>query len=28
VARGLPTPETAEQRDWIDHHAVGLTATR
>jgi len=28
AARGLPTPETPEQRDWIDHHAVGLTATR
>jgi protein-tyrosine phosphatase len=28
AARGLPTPETGEQRDWIDHHAVGLTATR
>jgi protein-tyrosine phosphatase len=24
-ARGLPIPETAEQRDWIDHHAVALT---
>jgi protein-tyrosine phosphatase len=28
AARGLPTPETAEQREWIDHHAVGLTASR
>jgi len=24
-ARGVPIPETAEQRDWIDHHAVALT---
>jgi protein-tyrosine phosphatase len=28
VARGMPIPETAEQRDWIDHYAVGLTATK
>jgi protein-tyrosine phosphatase len=24
VARGIPVPETAEQRDWIDHHAAAL----
>jgi protein-tyrosine phosphatase len=22
AARGLPVPETTEQRDWIDHYAV------
>ncbi len=25
AARGVPVPETAEQRDWIDHHAAALT---
>jgi protein-tyrosine phosphatase len=25
VARGVPVPETAEQRDWIDHYAPALT---
>lgn len=24
AARGITVPETAEQRDWIDHHASGL----
>jgi len=24
-ARGLPIPETAEQRDWIDQHATALS---
>lgn len=24
-ARGVSVPETAEQRDWIDHHAAALT---
>jgi len=28
AVRGMPIPETAEQRDWIDHYAVGLTATK
>ena len=28
AARGLPVPETTEQRDWIDHYAVGLSATK
>ncbi|MGA9545860.1 MAG: dual specificity protein phosphatase family protein [Candidatus Sulfotelmatobacter sp.] len=28
AARGVPVPETAEQRDWIDHYAVGLASTR
>ena len=28
VARGLPVPETTEQRDWIDHYAVALTGTK
>jgi protein-tyrosine phosphatase len=28
AARGMSTPETAEQRDWVDHYAVGLTATK
>jgi protein-tyrosine phosphatase len=25
AARGVPVPETAEQRDWIDHHAAAPT---
>jgi protein-tyrosine phosphatase len=25
AARGVSVPETAEQRDWIDHHAAALT---
>jgi protein-tyrosine phosphatase len=28
AARGVPVPETAEQRDWIDRYAVALTATK
>ncbi len=28
AARGVPVPETAEQRDWIDHYAVALTGTK
>jgi protein-tyrosine phosphatase len=28
AARGVSVPETAEQRDWIDHYAVGLTAAK
>jgi protein-tyrosine phosphatase len=24
AARGIPVPETSEQRDWIDHHATAL----
>lgn len=28
AARGVAIPETPEQRDWIDHYAVGLTATK
>jgi protein-tyrosine phosphatase len=28
AARGLPVPETTEQRDWIDHYAVSLAATK
>lgn len=28
AARGVSIPETAEQRDWIDHYAVGVTATK
>ena len=28
AARGVPVPETSEQRDWIDHYAVGLAATK
>jgi protein-tyrosine phosphatase len=27
-ARGVPVPETSEQRDWIDHYAVGLATTK
>ena len=25
AARGVPIPETAEQREWIDHYATALT---
>jgi protein-tyrosine phosphatase len=25
AARGVPVPETVEQRDWIDHYATALT---
>jgi protein-tyrosine phosphatase len=28
AARGLPVPETAEQRKWIDHYAAVLAGTR
>ena len=28
AARGVSVPETTEQRDWIDHYAVGLSATK
>jgi protein-tyrosine phosphatase len=28
AARGVSVPETAEQRDWIDHYAVSLAATK
>ena len=28
AARGIPVPETAEQRDWIDHYSVALTDTK
>jgi hypothetical protein len=28
AARGMSVPETAEQRDWVDHYAVGLTAAK
>jgi protein tyrosine phosphatase (PTP) superfamily phosphohydrolase (DUF442 family) len=28
AARGVHIPETSEQRDWIDHYAVGLAATK
>ena len=28
AARGVSIPETAEQRDWIDHYAVALTGTK
>ncbi len=28
AARGIAVPETLEQRDWIDHYAVSLTATK
>ena len=28
AARGLPVPETAEQRDWIDHYAAALSSTK
>ncbi len=28
AARGLPVPETAEQRDWIDHYAAALSSAK
>ena len=28
TARGVPVPETAEQRRWIDHYATVLTGTK
>jgi protein-tyrosine phosphatase len=28
LARGMPVPETAEQRDWIDHYAVALAGMK
>jgi len=28
AARGMPVPETTEQRDWIDHYAIALTGTK
>jgi len=28
AARGVSIPETSEQRDWIDHYAVALSATK
>lgn len=28
VVRGLPVPETVEQRDWIDHYAVALSGMK
>jgi protein-tyrosine phosphatase len=28
AARGVSIPETAEQRDWIDHYSVALTGTK
>jgi protein-tyrosine phosphatase len=28
ASRGVPVPETSEQRDWIDHYAVGLATTK
>jgi protein-tyrosine phosphatase len=28
AARGMPVPETSEQRDWIDHYAVALTGMK
>jgi protein-tyrosine phosphatase len=28
AARGISVPETNEQRDWIDHYAVGLGAAK
>lgn len=28
AARGVPVPETSEQRDWIDHYAAALTSTK
>ena len=28
AARGLPVPETTEQRDWIDHYAAALTGAK
>lgn len=28
AARGTSVPETREQREWIDHYALGLSATK
>jgi protein-tyrosine phosphatase len=28
AARGVPVPETTEQRDWIDHYAVALAGSK
>jgi protein-tyrosine phosphatase len=28
AARGTPVPETAEQRDWIERHALALASTK
>jgi len=28
AVRGVSVPETPEQRDWIDHYAAALTATK
>jgi len=28
AARGVTIPETAEQRDWIDHYAAALTSAK
>ena len=28
AARGVPVPETKEQRQWIDHYAAVLTSTK
>ena len=28
MARGVPVPETAQQRDWIDRYAVALPGTK
>lgn len=28
ATRGMPIPETTEQRDWIDHYAAALTSTK
>jgi protein-tyrosine phosphatase len=28
AARGIAVPETADQRDWIDHYAAALTSTK
>jgi protein-tyrosine phosphatase len=28
AARGISVPETPAQRDWINHYAVGLSATK
>lgn len=28
AARGVPVPETPEQRDWIDQYAVALASTK
>jgi protein-tyrosine phosphatase len=28
AARGISVPETTEQRNWIDHYALGVSATK